>query len=82
MESHRLAVGQFLEGEDFVPQSDLYLRTLRRAAELIGDDEELALRLKVTPSHLALWIQGVEKPPTYVFLRAVDLVSESDPKNS
>jgi hypothetical protein len=62
-----------------VPQSDLYLRTLRRAAELIGDDEELALRLKVTPSHLALWIQGVEKAPTYIFLRAVDLVAEREP---
>jgi DNA-binding transcriptional regulator YiaG len=65
-----------------VPDTDLYLRTLRRAAELIGDQEALARRLNVTPSHLALWIQGVEKPPTYVFLRAVDLVSERQfPKN-
>ena len=39
-------------------------------------DEALALRLKVTPSHLALWIQGIERPPVEVFLRAVDLVSD------
>ena len=57
---------------------DVYLRTLRRAAELVGDQELLARRLKVTPSHLALWIQGVETPPTYVFLRAVDVVAERD----
>jgi DNA-binding transcriptional regulator YdaS (Cro superfamily) len=63
-------------------ESDLYLRTLRRASELIGDDEALARRLRVTPSHLALWIEGVESPPTYVFLRAVDVVSEHEaPKN-
>jgi len=65
-----------------VPETDVYLRTLRRAAELIGNEEALAHRLNVTPSHLALWIAGVEKPPTYVFLRAVDLVSEREfPKN-
>jgi hypothetical protein len=34
------------------------------------------LRLKVTPSHLALWIQGIERPPVEVFLRAVDLVTD------
>ena len=66
-----------------MPERDVYLRTLRRAAELVGDQELLARRLKVTPSHLALWIQGVEAPPTYVFLRAVDVVAERDsPKTS
>lgn len=59
-------------------ETELYLRTLRRAAELVGDQEALARRLRVTPSHLALWIQGVESPPTYVFLRAVDVVSERE----
>ena len=44
---------------------DVYVRTLA-----------LALRLKVTPSHLTLWIQGIERPPVDVFLRAVDLVSD------
>jgi hypothetical protein len=65
-----------------MPQTELYLRTLRRAAELIGDEQVLALKLRVTPSHLKLWMQGAEKAPTFVFLRAVDLVSEREfPKN-
>jgi hypothetical protein len=55
---------------------DVYVRTLQRAAQIEGSEEALALRLKVTPSHLALWIQGVERPPLEVFLRAVDLVSD------
>jgi DNA-binding transcriptional regulator YdaS (Cro superfamily) len=57
---------------------ELYVRTLQRAAEIVGGEQELALRLKVTPSHLALWIRGIETPPGNVFLRAVDLVSEHE----
>ena len=38
----------------------------------------LAVHLKVTPSHLALWLRGLEDPPTEAFLRAVDLVSEHE----
>ena len=52
------------------------VRTLERAAVIEGGEQALAFRLKVTPSHLALWLQGVERPPVEVFLRAVDLVSE------
>lgn len=53
---------------------DVYVRTLRRALELVGDELALAERLRVTPSHLALWLAGIERPPTDIFLRAVDLV--------
>jgi DNA-binding transcriptional regulator YdaS (Cro superfamily) len=55
---------------------DVYVRTLERAAVIEGGEQALALRLKVTPSHLALWLQGVERPPVEVFLNAVDLVTE------
>jgi hypothetical protein len=61
-------------GESLVP--DVYVKTLQRAAEIEGGEQGLALRLKVTPSHLALWIQGIERPPVEVFLRAVDLVTD------
>ena len=54
---------------------DVYLRTLRRAADIVGGEQSLALHLKVTPSHLALWLKGLEEPTTEAFLRAVDLVS-------
>lgn len=56
----------------------VYARTLVRAAEIIGGELELALRLQVTPSHLHLWIRGLSEPPRDVFLRAVDLVIDHD----
>jgi hypothetical protein len=58
---------------------DVYARTLQRAMEICGGEVELALRLDATPSHVALWLRGVETPPTHIFLRAVDLLSEEKP---
>lgn len=66
------------KGAAAMGEPELYLRTLRRAAELIGGEGPLAVALKVTPSHLALWLDGNEQPPIEIFLRAVDLVSERD----
>ena len=54
---------------------DVYLKTLQRAAQIVGGEQPLAVHLKVTPSHLALWLRGLEEPTTEAFLRAVDLVS-------
>ena len=34
------------------------------------------MRLCVTPSRLALWLSGSEAPPTEVFLKAVDVVTD------
>jgi DNA-binding transcriptional regulator YdaS (Cro superfamily) len=58
--------------------ANVHARTLQRAAEIAGGEEKLALRLSVTPSHLALWIKGMAEPPAHVFLEAVDLVLERD----
>lgn len=55
---------------------DVYMRTLIRAAEIVGGAQELAFRLKVTPSHLSLWMGGLEPCPGHVFLKAVDVVLE------
>ena len=60
--------------------SDVHVRTLQRAAQIVGGEEPLARRLNVTPSHLALWLQGKEQPPTSIFLRAVDLVLDYEMK--
>jgi hypothetical protein len=60
--------------------AELYVKTLQRAAEICGGEQELALKLRVTPSHLALWLRGVEQPPGAIFLRAVDLVMEFEMK--
>ena len=58
--------------------SDVHVRTLMRAAEIAGGAQELAFRLKVTPSHLSLWLGGLEPSPSHIVLKAVDLVLESD----
>jgi hypothetical protein len=55
--------------------ADVYVRTLERAAQMTGGEQALALSLKVTPSHPSLWLLGAERPPTHVFLRAVDIVT-------
>lgn len=57
---------------------DVRARTLQRAAEIMGGEQQLALHLRVTPSHLALWLEGREFPPDRIFLKAVDLVTEHD----
>ena len=57
---------------------DVYIRTLMRAAEISGGAQELAFKLKVTPSHLSLWLGGLEPCPPDVFLKAVDLVLERE----
>ena len=44
----------------------------------MGGEQQLAFKLKVTPSHLALWLAGVAVPPGIVFLAAVDLVTDHD----
>jgi hypothetical protein len=55
---------------------DLYVRTLTRAAEIVGGQQKLALRLRVTRGRLMLWIAGLEPTPAHIFLQAVDLVLE------
>jgi hypothetical protein len=57
---------------------NVYVRTLRRAAEIVGGELQLALRLEVRPSQLALWLRGAEPMPVRVFFRAVDLVTEHE----
>jgi len=55
---------------------------LQRAAEIIGDEVALAFKLRVTPSHLALWINGLERPPDDAFLKAVDIVLDHQRANA
>jgi DNA-binding transcriptional regulator YiaG len=52
----------------------VYVRTLRRAAEIAGGAAEFATRLGISQRSLSVWIAGVEPVPTEIFLRAVDIV--------
>ena len=52
----------------------VHMRTLRRAAEVIGGFEALAAYLDVRPLHLHAWMNGTHETPTDVFLKVVDLL--------
>ena len=53
------------------------VRTLFKAAEILGGPESLRCRLNVSTVLLAVWFSGVEPPPTDVFLKAVDIVEDA-----
>jgi hypothetical protein len=57
---------------------DLYVKTLVRAADIVGGEAALALRLSVKPNFLHLWVLGKATPPLNVFLKAVDIVMHQD----
>ena len=61
--------------EKEAPDSTVYTRTLRLAAETLGSMEGLARRLGVEPGELARWIAGTEFPPHQMFMRALDIVA-------
>jgi DNA-binding transcriptional regulator YdaS (Cro superfamily) len=65
-----------LKHDRALPVADVRVETLRRAAQILGGEQQLALQLSVTPSHLGLWLAGVEPTPPKIFLRAVDVVTE------
>ena len=56
---------------------ELYSRALQRAAQLVGGKARLRELLHVSMRDLERWIAGAEPPPQGVFLRAVDIISES-----
>jgi hypothetical protein len=53
------------------------VRTLSKAAEIVGGREPLRYRLNVSTVLLAVWLSGAEPPPTDVFLKAVDIVEDA-----
>jgi DNA-binding transcriptional regulator YdaS (Cro superfamily) len=59
-------------------QRTLFERTLKRALDIVGDEQRLARRLRVPQADLHAWLAGLERPPTAAFLTAVDIVVGSD----
>ena len=57
-----------------VMPSTVYMRTLHKAAELLGGRKPLARHLRVPLEELEKWMSGTAVPPMGVFLKAVDLV--------
>jgi DNA-binding transcriptional regulator YdaS (Cro superfamily) len=53
----------------------VYRRTLARAVEIAGGQENLARFLACTPSEIAKWSTGVTNPPMPIFLAMVDITA-------
>jgi DNA-binding transcriptional regulator YdaS (Cro superfamily) len=58
--------------------SGLYLKTLVRAVTVAGGEQNLALRLEVTPSELSSWLRAMATPPHEIFLKASRLINEAE----
>jgi hypothetical protein len=56
---------------------NVYARTLKAAADLVGSDEELARRLGVAGADLAAWMRGCGAPPLATILKAADLLTDA-----
>jgi hypothetical protein len=61
-------------------QDSVYSNTLRQAGVILGGDQQLARHLRVPLADLQYWLAGKEEPPRQVFLRAVDVVLEGNPR--
>lgn len=53
----------------------VYRRTLARAIEIAGGEENLARFLASTPSEIAKWSSGESNPPMPIFLAMVDITA-------
>ena len=53
---------------------DIHKRALRRAAEIIGGNEELRLQLGVSEVEFVSWV-GKRDLPRDIFLRLVDIIT-------
>ena len=56
---------------------EIHRRALRRAAEILGGNEELRAHLGVTEADFATWKELQELPRT-VFLRLVDIITDEE----
>jgi len=57
---------------------EVHIRTLKRAAEIVGGIDTLAVRLNVTSNDIAAWISGEATPPADLFLKAAEIITEYD----
>lgn len=53
----------------------VHVELLRRAAEILGGKAALRAWLRVSSLQLESWMEGAARPPAYVFLKVVDLVT-------
>ena len=56
---------------------EIHQRALRRAAEILGGDEQLRLHLGATENDFASWT-GLRELPRTIFLRLVDIITDEE----
>jgi hypothetical protein len=56
---------------------EIHRRALRRAAEILGGNEQLRAHLGVTEADFATWKEAQELPRK-VFLRLVDIITDEE----
>ena len=54
---------------------NVYVRALRRAADILGGKQALRAALHVPLARLDEWLAGKSDPPMDIFLKAVDIIS-------
>jgi hypothetical protein len=57
----------------------IYIRTLHDACKAAGGEHKLAQRLDVDVKAIENWLNGIGRPPDFIFLRCLDLVQELGP---
>ena len=62
--------------------SSVYSRAIRRAADVLGSEQALAVRLNVSAPTIRRWARGDRKPPLRYFLMAVDVLDENQAGNT
>jgi DNA-binding transcriptional regulator YdaS (Cro superfamily) len=56
----------------------VYRRTLARAIEIAGSQENLARFLACTPNEIVKWASGESNPPMPIFLAMVDIAAANE----
>jgi hypothetical protein len=65
-----------------MPPDTAYTRTLRRALEVLGSEEVLAVALGASIAEIRAWAAGLADPPPGVFLKAIDIVAHGQLRQS
>jgi hypothetical protein len=56
---------------------DIHHRALRRAAQILGGEEQLRLHLGATETDFTSWA-GLQELPRNIFLRLVDIITDEE----
>jgi hypothetical protein len=59
---------------------DIHNRALRRAAQILGGEDQLRLHLGASETDFSGWI-GSRELPRNIFLRLVDIITDEEVRN-